>query len=82
MFTYGKTHLLPLLTRVWPIPDDLTHAAGQGNLDRVKAWFDAAGKPALGDLTARFPKSYRQFLVTGGPVRRRRLRADGPSAWR
>ena len=27
-------------------------------------------------------RSYRQFLVTGGPVRRRRLRADGRSAWR
>ncbi len=26
--------------------------------------------------------SYRQFLVTAGPVRRRRLRADGRSAWR
>jgi hypothetical protein len=27
-------------------------------------------------------QSYRQFLVTAGPVRRRRLRADGRSAWR
>ena|ERR1017187_4098324 len=26
--------------------------------------------------------SYRQFLVTAGPVRRRRFRADGRSAWR
>jgi hypothetical protein len=26
--------------------------------------------------------SYRQFLVTAGPVRRRRLRVDGRSAWR
>jgi len=26
--------------------------------------------------------SYRQILVTAGPVRRRRLRADGRSAWR
>ncbi len=26
--------------------------------------------------------SYRQFLVTAGPVRRRRLRADGRPAWR
>jgi hypothetical protein len=28
------------------------------------------------------PGSYRQILVTAGPVRRRRLRADGRSAWR
>lgn len=31
--------------------------------------------------TASF-QSYRQILVTAGPVRRRRLRADGRSAWR
>jgi hypothetical protein len=55
VFTYVKTHLLPLLTRVWPIPDDLPHAAGMGDLERVKAWFDASGKPALGDLANHFP---------------------------
>src|SRR5579863_7151693 len=48
-------HLLPILTRVWSIPDDLPHAAGQGNLDRVKTWFDSSGKPALGDLANHFP---------------------------
>src|SRR5262249_1760008 len=42
-FTYANTHLLPLLTRIWPIPDDLPHAAGMGNLARVKHWFDSAG---------------------------------------
>jgi hypothetical protein len=55
VFTYVKTHLLPLLTRVWPIPDDLPHAAGMGDLKRAKAWFDASGKPALGDLANHFP---------------------------
>ena len=39
-FTYGNTHLVPLLTRIWPMPDDLPHAAGMGNLSRVKRWFD------------------------------------------
>jgi C4-dicarboxylate-specific signal transduction histidine kinase len=29
-----------------------------------------------------FGRSYRQFLVTAGAVRRRRLRVDGRSAWR
>jgi hypothetical protein len=42
-FMYANTHLLPLLTRIWPIPDDLPHAAGMGNLARVKQWFDSAG---------------------------------------
>jgi hypothetical protein len=54
-FTYAKPHLLPKLLRIWPLPDDLPHAAGSGDLPRVKRWFDAAGKPALGDLTKHFP---------------------------
>jgi hypothetical protein len=54
-FTYVKTHLLPMLLRIWPMPDDLPHAAGNGDLARLKRWFDAAGKPALGDLTKHFP---------------------------
>jgi len=45
-FTYAKTHLLPLLTRIWPVPEDLPHASGMGNLDVVKKWLDASGKPA------------------------------------
>jgi ankyrin repeat protein len=48
-FTYAKTHLLPMLLRIWPLPDDLPHAAGNGDFARVKRWFDAGGKPALGD---------------------------------
>lgn len=54
-FTYAKAHLLPLLLRIWPMPDDLPHAAGSGNLARVRRWFDADGKPALGDLAHHFP---------------------------
>ena len=42
-FVYANTHLLPLLTRIWPVPDDLAHAAGMGNLASVKQWFDTAG---------------------------------------
>jgi Ankyrin repeats (3 copies) len=49
-FTYAKTHLLPTLRRIWPMPDDLPHAAGNGDFESVKRWFDGAGKPALGDL--------------------------------
>ena len=32
------------------MPDDLPHAVGMGDLERVKRWFDAGGKPALGDV--------------------------------
>ena len=53
--TYAKTHLIPLLTRIWPVPDDLAHAAGIGDLARVKRWFDKSGAPALGDLEKHFP---------------------------
>jgi Ankyrin repeat len=60
-FTYAKTHLLPLLLRIWSMPDDLPHAAGNGDLARVKRWFDAAGKPALGDLANHFPANDTQY---------------------
>lgn len=49
-FEYGNAHLVPDLMRIWPLPDDLPHAAGLGNLARVERWFDDAGQPALGDL--------------------------------
>jgi len=54
-FTYTKTRLLPLLLRIWPLPDDLPHAAGNGDLARVSRWFDAEGKPALGDVANHAP---------------------------
>ena len=54
-FVYVKPHLLPLLTPVWPLPDDLPHAAGRGDLAGVQRWFDAAGKPALGDVARHSP---------------------------
>jgi hypothetical protein len=54
-FTYSNTHLIPLLTRIWPVPDDLPHAAGMGNLSRVKQWFDDSGAPALGDPDHHYP---------------------------
>jgi hypothetical protein len=64
-FTYVKTHLLPLLLRIWRMPEDLPHAAGNGDLARVKRWFDAAGKAALGDLANHYPANdahYRSDL--------------------
>ena len=53
-FTYRNTHLIPLLTRIWPVPDDLPHAAGLGDLARVTRWFPESGEP-LGDLAQHYP---------------------------
>jgi len=56
-FTYANTDVIPILTRIWPVPDDLPHAAGMGNLSRVKEWFDDSGAPALGGIENHYPSS-------------------------
>ncbi len=56
-FTYAKTHIVPILTRIWPLPEDLPHAAGMGNLSQVKRWFDEPGAPVLGNLENHYPSS-------------------------
>ncbi len=53
--SYGNAHLVPMLTRIWPLPDDLPHAAGIGNAAAVARWFDATGLPALGSLAHHYP---------------------------
>ncbi|HET7617039.1 MAG TPA: ankyrin repeat domain-containing protein [Vicinamibacterales bacterium] len=55
--TYARTHLMRLLTRIWPLPDDLPHAAGMGDLSRVTRWFDESGAPALRDVDRHYPRS-------------------------
>ena len=52
---YGNAHLIPLLTPIWPLPDDLPHAAGVGDFARVRHWFDEAGRPRLGSLSQHHP---------------------------
>src|SRR5215831_5712682 len=37
--TYAHPDLIPLLTRIWPLPVDLPTAAGMGDLARVERWF-------------------------------------------
>lgn len=46
---YGKARVIPQLLRIWPLPDDLPSAAGMGDCEAVKRWFDPAGEPALGN---------------------------------
>ena len=80
--TYARTHLIPLLTRIWPLPDDLPHAAGMGNLARVKQWFDESGALALGDLANHYPCNNahaRAMLQWGTPKPQQAL--DTALAW-
>jgi hypothetical protein len=67
---YAHTHLLPLLTHIWPVPDDLPYAAGAGNLARVKQWFDSAG--VVRNLEKHYPYN--------DPQARGHLRWDPPTA--
>ena len=86
-FTYGNTHLIPILTRIWAVPDDLPHAAGMGNLARVEQWFDDAGAPALGDLKHHYPSSaympkdrVDEYAHQWGPLNEQRV-LDVALAW-
>ena len=59
---YGNAHLIPLLTQIWPLPDDLPHAAAVGDFARVKGWFDEAGGPRLGGLSQHHPTNHPSWL--------------------
>ena len=69
-FIYANTHLLALLTRIWPVPDDLAHAAGMGNLTRVRQWFDSDG--LVRNLDDQYPYN--------DPAARSHLQWDTPTA--
>lgn len=69
-FMYANTHLLPLLTRIWPVPDGLAFAAGMGDLKRVKQWFD-------GDGVLRNPENQYPY---NDPDARGHLQWDTPTA--
>jgi hypothetical protein len=63
---YGNAHLVPLLTRIWPAVDDLPHAAGMGDLPRVRRWFDEAGRPMLGNPHDHYPGNSPRTRVNLG----------------
>ena len=86
-FTYANTHVIPVLTRIWPLPDDLPHAAGMGDLSRVKQWFDDSGAPALGDVENHYPSSpympkdrVEEYADQWGALREQRV-LDVALAW-
>lgn len=66
-FAYGHAHLIPLLTQIWPVPDDLPHAAGSGDFARVKRWFDASGAPQLGNPGDHYPDAVKRSHLHWGP---------------
>jgi hypothetical protein len=86
-FTYAHTDIVPILTRIWPLPDDLPHAAGMGDLSRVKQWFDDSGAPALGDVENHYPSSpymppdrVKEYAGQWGPLSDQRV-LDSALAW-
>jgi hypothetical protein len=79
--SYGNAHLLPLLTRIWPLPDDLPHAAGTGNAAAVARWFDATGQPVLGSLAHHYPANDPKRADLGwGPMTTQQV-LDVALAW-
>ena len=67
----------------------IDHEFGRGRLDSliyflltVGVWNATKQQQEFAMQDIEQAMSYRQFLVTTGPVRRRRLRVDGRSAWR
>ena len=79
----SHSDVVPLLSRVWPIPDDLPHAAGLGELERVKRWFDASGRPALGNVNAHFPANMPEKMenLYWGTAGREQQVLDTALAW-
>ena len=63
-FTYAHAHLIPVLTRIWPLPDDLPHAAGMGNLCAESSGGSTSRTPALGDLDTHHPAT----ILARGPT--------------
>jgi hypothetical protein len=43
--TYVVPRVVPVLTRIWPLPDDLPNAAGTGDLDGVRRWLADGARP-------------------------------------
>ncbi len=86
-FTYANTHVIPILKRIWPVPDDLPHAAGMGDLSRIKQWFDKSGAPSLGEVNNHYPSSpymptdrAREYERQWGPLNEQRV-LDVALAW-
>jgi hypothetical protein len=85
--TYANTQVIPILTRIWPLPNDLPHAAGMGDLSKVNQWFDESGAPALGNVENHYPSSrympkdrVEEYVRQWGPPSQQRV-LDVALAW-
>jgi hypothetical protein len=83
LFEYGHAAtFVPLVTRIWSLPNDLPTDAGLGDLTRVQRWFDASGRLVLGNLDAHYPANNprkRSHLHWGAPNAQQVL--DTALAW-
>jgi hypothetical protein len=79
--SYGQAHLVPTLTRVWPLPNDLPHAAGIGNAAAVARWFDTTGQPVLGSLADHYPANDPKRADLGWGAMTTQMVLDVALAW-
>ena len=79
--SYGNAHLVPTLTRIWPLPNDLPHAAGIGNAAAVARWFDADGQPVLGSLADHYPANDPKRADLGWGALTAQMVLDVALAW-
>src|SRR5688500_13233224 len=79
--SYGNAHLVSTLTRIWPLPNDLPHAAGIGNAAAVARWFDADGQPVLGSLAGHYPATDPQRADLGWGAMTTQMVLDVALAW-
>jgi hypothetical protein len=78
--SYGNAHLVPMLARIWPLPNDLPHAAAIGDAEAVAGWFDTTGKPVLGPLAHHYPDGQPLTDLGWGPVTTQQV-LDVALAW-
>jgi len=79
--TYAKLHLVPILTRIWPLPDDLPHAAAMGNLTQVRKWFDESESSVLSDPDKHFPYNSQTLMDYQWSTSHAQTVLDSALAW-
>lgn len=79
--TYAKLHLVPILTRIWPLPDDLPHAAAMGNLAQVKKWFNESERSVLTDPDKHFPYNSQTLMDYQWSTSHAQTVLDSALAW-
>ena len=60
---YGHADYVPALAQIWPVPEDLPHAAGLGDMEAVARSF-ADGPPKQGDPSLHHPRPGEASVAT------------------